>query len=146
MYSWKNRGLFASPPLGPSYECTLLLSFLVDAPRSLALATSSMGWDPAVDRQYCENANRSMTRGPQLYRDTHWDAKLSSDLRGDQFSERMVEFVDANRREHDRGRYLVAKDGRYSIGQRRGSGYMRDALVRSRTFVSTSVRGMMRHL
>ena len=25
-------------------------------------------------------------------------------------------------------------------------GYMQDALVRSRTFVSTSVRGMMRHL
>lgn len=57
MYNWKNRGLFASPPVGPLYECTLLLSFWVNAPRSLALATSSIDCDPAVDKQYWDEVS-----------------------------------------------------------------------------------------
>ena len=52
MYNWKNLGLFAFPPLGPSYWCTELLSLRSDAPSSFALATSSIGCEDAVERQY----------------------------------------------------------------------------------------------
>ena len=81
-----------------------------------------MGCDPAVDRQYYENTGRSATCEVKLYQDAYREAKLPSDLRGNQLSQRMIQLVDTNRREHDRGWYLVTENGGYSKSQLRKGG------------------------
>ena len=88
-----------------------------------------------------DGLDRLRARGREAVR----EPELARDLRGHELALRRVQLVDPDRREEDRRGDAVPEERRWAGRQLvPGEEGRRDGLVRSRVFVSTSMRGMMR--